>query len=210
VSDQRFHIADITAGLPSQVLTWLTSCSATKEGGQVPCITIDSEGGNVRDALAVVDLLRLVSFPINVFVIGSCWSASLAIFLAVPQANRYALHSASFMIHFGKTSVQFSSTKERNAELSFHSEFDRLYDDIVLAACLDKASKGSLRKSLKNHESVYKTRRQAQKMGWLLPDSSSNLRCADVLSQLMVQEECDVEEEEGASVVAERGVATME
>lgn len=64
-----------------------------------PTIFLNTEGGNVAQALAIYDMIRLSGADVSIIVVGECFSAGLIILAAAKQERRYAMPHAEFMAH---------------------------------------------------------------------------------------------------------------
>lgn len=69
-------------------------------------IYINSLGGNLYDAFALIDVMRASKHPIRTIVVGTAMSAAFLIFASGTKGHRYVAKNASLMCH------QFSESTE--------------------------------------------------------------------------------------------------
>lgn len=79
---------------------------------QVINIYINSEGGSVLDAFALVDIILHSKISVNTYAVGLCCSASTLIYLA--GRKRYAYKHTTFIFH--STSASIESANPQNIE----------------------------------------------------------------------------------------------
>lgn len=60
---------------------------------------LNSDGGCSSQGLQLYSLIKNAPFPIDVHVIGRCWSAAIGVLLA--GRNRYCTPESEFLIHYG-------------------------------------------------------------------------------------------------------------
>lgn len=78
-------------------------------------ILLSSTGGDVDYGLAIYDLIRASSNPIDICVNGPCLSAATLILCAARK--RSATQSSSFLIHHGSTSADSDAEKKHDEKV---------------------------------------------------------------------------------------------
>ncbi len=62
-------------------------------------IYLNSDGGCVNSALAIVDTFKMISCPIAIYCVGKAYSAAAVILAAGTKGKRFALEHSEIMIH---------------------------------------------------------------------------------------------------------------
>lgn len=78
-------------------------------------IVLNTEGGDVYQALAIYDLLKFSEAKIKIVCVGPVMSAGVIILQAASE--RVAMPNAQIMVHYGEDSNDSSSTARHNADL---------------------------------------------------------------------------------------------
>jgi ATP-dependent Clp protease protease subunit len=60
---------------------------------------INSTGGSLYDAFALIDIMKHSKFPVRTIAIGACMSAAFLIFASGQKGQRYAAKNTSLMCH---------------------------------------------------------------------------------------------------------------
>tara|TARA_R110000868_G_scaffold44306_3_gene148123 strand:+ start:1652 stop:2212 length:561 start_codon:yes stop_codon:yes gene_type:complete len=94
-------------------------------------IVINSEGGDVQQALAMYDLIQASDVHITTVALGDCMSSACIILQAGDLRKSYA--SSTVMYHQGTTSVGETPTNEVKAAFSSSQSLCKRSDDIVYA-----------------------------------------------------------------------------
>lgn len=98
-----FIEGEITSPLAQKAileLLYLDSCDSTKDIN----LYIQSPGGSVQAALAIIDTMELVKANVNTICVGLCASAASIILAAGDK--RFALKHSEIMIHQPSTGIQ--------------------------------------------------------------------------------------------------------
>ena len=78
-------------------------------------IYINSHGGSLYDAIAVVDMMRYVSNPISTVVLGKAFSAGALIAAAGTKGRRIAMENSTIMLHQPSSGTQGTATDIQTA-----------------------------------------------------------------------------------------------
>lgn len=88
------------------LIEWIIGENADPKPREFLTLYINSIGGDLYDAFAVIDLMRSSKIPIRTIGIGSLMSAAFMIFVSGQKGNRVLTKNTSIMCH------QFSSSYE--------------------------------------------------------------------------------------------------
>lgn len=100
------------------VIQWIIECNFAEDRPEVLNLVINSAGGNLTDAFAVIDTMRGSHIPIRTIGLGQIASAGLMIFLAGTKGLRTLTPNTSIMSHrfsggaFGKEHELLAAAKE--------------------------------------------------------------------------------------------------
>ena len=81
------------------VIRWIMYENLLIEEGKVLTLYINSTGGSLYDAFALIDVMRRSAYPISTIGIGSVASAAFMIFAAGTKGNRYISENTSILSH---------------------------------------------------------------------------------------------------------------
>ena len=90
----------------TDLIEWIISENCAKEKKQSLTLYINSIGGNLYDAFAVIDIMKASTIPIHTIGLGSLMSAAFMIFVSGEKGKRTLTKNTSIMCH------QFSSSYE--------------------------------------------------------------------------------------------------
>jgi ATP-dependent Clp protease protease subunit len=83
-----------------KVIRWLLYENLTGQGtGKILTLYINSTGGSLTDALALIDIMRNSEFVIRTIGIGNVMSAAFMIFAAGDKGHRFISKNSSSMCH---------------------------------------------------------------------------------------------------------------
>jgi ATP-dependent Clp protease, protease subunit len=82
-----------------ECIKWITYENLDRKESKTLILYINSTGGDLYSAFALIDVMRNSYHPIRVIGIGAVMSAAFMIFAAGAQGQRYAGKNASFMCH---------------------------------------------------------------------------------------------------------------
>jgi ATP-dependent Clp protease protease subunit len=82
-----------------ECIKWITYENLDRKDTKTLMLYINSTGGDLYSAFALIDVMRNSYHPIRVIGIGAVMSAAFMIFAAGTHGQRYAGRNASFMCH---------------------------------------------------------------------------------------------------------------
>ncbi len=101
----HFLIGEITEDNINECIKWITYENLDNKD-KILTLYINSTGGDLYQAFALIDVMQGSKFPIRTVGIGAVMSAAFLIFASGTAGERYAAKNASFMCH------QFSESTE--------------------------------------------------------------------------------------------------
>jgi len=87
-------------------IRWIVYENFNSKSNKILTLYINSTGGDLYEAFALIDIMRNSKLPIRVIGLGSVMSAAFLIFASGTQGERYAGRLTSFMSH------QFTGSSE--------------------------------------------------------------------------------------------------
>jgi ATP-dependent Clp protease protease subunit len=94
----HFLTGEINEESIEKCIKWITYENLDSKS-KMMTLYINSTGGRLYDAFALIDIMKHSSNPIRVIGIGSVMSAAFLIFASGSKGERYAAKNASFMCH---------------------------------------------------------------------------------------------------------------
>lgn len=146
----------------SECIKWIVFENIEKRQDKVLTLYINSPGGDLYQAFALIDVMKHSSIPIRTIGIGSIMSAAFLIFASGTKGSRYIAPNTGIMCH------QFSE----GADSKYHDlkaqirEAD-LCNDRMLKILMAVTGKNSsvVKKTLLNPTDVYLTAHEAVNVG---------------------------------------------
>jgi ATP-dependent Clp protease protease subunit len=83
----------------AECVKWIVYENFDTTKSKVLTLYINSTGGNLYDAFALIDVMRTSHHPVRTISVGTAMSAAFLIFAAGASGERYAAKNASFMCH---------------------------------------------------------------------------------------------------------------
>jgi ATP-dependent Clp protease protease subunit len=83
----------------SECIKWLIYENLETSKDKVLTLYINSTGGNLYEAFALIDIMRNSHHAVRTIAIGSCMSAAFMIFVSGTEGERYTAKNTSFMCH---------------------------------------------------------------------------------------------------------------
>ena len=123
---------------------------------------INSTGGDLYSALALVDVMKSSAHPIRTITIGSAMSAAFLIAVSGTQGERYAGKNASFMCH------QFTeNTEGKYHDLKATMKGNEISNDMMVAVLKEATglAPSVIKKKLLPASDVYLTPQEAIDLG---------------------------------------------
>ena len=123
-------------------------------------IYINSPGGDVTQATAMIDALRSVPNPIITVATGMCGSAGLFLFAAGDK--RLAYENAIFFYHEPISRGSVSSPLEAESMVGYYNHIRKIFNDILYKACSNIKRRSIYDKRFLNNTSLYITPKEAR------------------------------------------------
>lgn len=95
----HFLSGEITETNITDVIKWIIYENLQKVEGRYLTLYINSIGGSLQDAFALIDVMSSSSYPIRTVGVGSICSAAFLIFAAGYKGSRFIAKSTSIMCH---------------------------------------------------------------------------------------------------------------
>jgi len=112
--ENRIHFlnGDITEENTLETIRWITYENLLP-GEEALTLYVNSDGGNLQDALALIDVMKQSRKPVRTIGLGSICSAAFLIFAAGAKGNRIISSNASIMCHqfFGSSEGKYHDIK---------------------------------------------------------------------------------------------------
>ena len=102
----HFLTGEIEESIITECMRWIVYENLDNSKDKILTLYINSTGGNLYDAFALIDVMRNSKHPIRTVAVGSAMSAAFLIFASGTQGERYVAKNASLMSH------QFSESAE--------------------------------------------------------------------------------------------------
>lgn len=98
-SNTHFLNGEIDEDNIIECIKWITYENLDRKESKTLILYINSTGGDLYSAFALIDVMRNSHHPIRVIGVGAVMSAAFMIFAAGTKGERYAGKNASFMCH---------------------------------------------------------------------------------------------------------------
>jgi ATP-dependent Clp protease protease subunit len=105
-SSVHFLSGEISQDNVNDCIRWIVYENLAPKSSKILTLYINSTGGDLYEAFALIDVMRNSKLPIRVIGLGSVMSAAFLIFASGTQGERHAGKLTSFMSH------QFSSSSD--------------------------------------------------------------------------------------------------
>ncbi len=155
---------EIEEGIAKDVCGWILSenFSSPDEKPEVLNLFINSPGGSLHDAMAIIAVMRGSQIPVRTVALGMVASAGLMISMAGAKGHRCMVESCSVMSHSWSGFAQGSSHELMNLTKEHNLTTDRMRDHYKLCTGL---SDDQIAKCLLPAKDVYLTPKEALKYG---------------------------------------------
>jgi ATP-dependent Clp endopeptidase proteolytic subunit ClpP len=140
----HFLTGDISEDNINETIKWLVSENLRPKEGKMLTLYINSQGGDLYQTLALIDIMRVSQLPVRTIGYGSIMSGAFLILAEGTQGQRYVTKNCGIMCH------QFSMSEEVG---KYHDiKATRKETDRLNQAMLDvlKSSTGLETKIIKN------------------------------------------------------------
>ena len=98
-SNTHFLYGEIDEENIIETIKWITYENIDRKDSKILTLYINSTGGDLYSAFALIDVMGSSHCPIRVIGVGAVMSAAFMIFAAGTRGERYAGKNASFMCH---------------------------------------------------------------------------------------------------------------
>lgn len=101
-----------------QIIQWVIECNFQEDGPTILNLLINSPGGDLHSAFAIIDVMKSSKVPIRTIGLGQISSAGLMVFMAGTKGQRVLTPNTSIMSHawsggaIGKSHELFAASKE--------------------------------------------------------------------------------------------------
>jgi ATP-dependent Clp protease protease subunit len=147
-----------------EICEWIMQANLESEGKpDVLNLVINSPGGSVTDAFAVIDVMRGSHIPVRTIGLGEISSAALMIFISGTKGMRVLTENTSIMSHI----YSWGSAGKEHELLAAIKEFDLISQRIVehYKRCTKLKSEKDIRKYLLPKQDVFLSSEEAMRFG---------------------------------------------
>ena len=102
----HFLTGEICEENVQEAIRWITFENLEQKSGKVLTLYINSYGGDLYQAFALIDIMRVSKYPIRTIGIGTIMSAAFLIFASGDKGQRFIAQNTGIMCH------QFSESTE--------------------------------------------------------------------------------------------------
>lgn len=102
----HFVTGEICEENVQEAIRWITFENLEQKSGKVLTLYINSYGGDLYQAFALIDVMRVSKYPIRTIGIGTIMSAAFLIFASGDKGQRFIAQNTGIMCH------QFSESTE--------------------------------------------------------------------------------------------------
>jgi ATP-dependent Clp protease protease subunit len=128
--DSHLHYlsGDIEEYNVNETIKWIIYENLIPEDGKILTIMINSYGGELSQAFALIDIMKNSKYPIRTIGIGAVMSAAFLIFASGKKGERFISRNASIMCH------QYSTNAEgKHHDMKAYEKEMKLTDERMLA-----------------------------------------------------------------------------
>jgi ATP-dependent Clp protease protease subunit len=128
--DSHLHYlsGDIDEYNVNETIKWIIYENLIPEDGKILTILINSYGGELSQAFALIDMMKNSKYPIRTIGIGAVMSAAFLIFASGKKGERFISRNASIMCH------QYSTNAEgKHHDMKAYEKEMKLTDERMLA-----------------------------------------------------------------------------
>jgi ATP-dependent Clp protease protease subunit len=161
----HFLVGDIDEENVKKAIQWIAYENMIEEDGKILTLYINSFGGSLYDAFALIDVMNASKYPVSTVAIGSIFSAAFLIFISGAKNHRIISKNAGIMCH------QFSDYTEGK----FHDlKSQAKANDICNQRMVD-----ILREASGLSDRIIKSKLLGPTDVWLTPEELVKLKIAD-------------------------------
>ena len=162
---QSFYMffSDMDSQSSKEMCEWILQANLSPERPDVLNLVINSPGGSVHDAFAVIDVIRGSAIPVRTIGLGSISSAGLMLFISGTKGMRVLTENTSIMSHV----YSWGSAGKEHELLAAVKEFDLTSQRIIqhYKRCTKLKSEKEIRKYLLPAQDVFMSSDEALRFG---------------------------------------------
>ena len=118
---------EIDAETSQEVCAWILNANFSPEPPNQLTLIINSNGGNLNDGFAIIDIMASSSIPVHTVGLGQIQSAGLMIFLAGAKGKRVVTPNTSIMSHQYST----EAAGKHNELITMQKEFNMTNERMI-------------------------------------------------------------------------------
>lgn len=162
--ENSVHIlsGDIEEDNVHSCIEWIIYENLRPASNKVLTLYVNSTGGDLYQAFALIDIMKHSKIPIRTIGIGSCMSSAFLIFASGTHGQRYAAPNTSFMCHQFSSGVD-AKYHDIKAEMKENELLNQKMIDILRGATLLAPS--VIKKKLLPASDVYLTAEEVIDLG---------------------------------------------
>lgn len=125
--NRKLLFGDVDSSSAEDVCEWILDHNFSEDAPDILNLIINSPGGSLCDAFAIVDIMRTSRIPIKTIGIGQIASAGLIIFLAGAPGQRILTKNTSIMSH----QYSWGSIGKHHELISVQKEYSLTFDRML-------------------------------------------------------------------------------
>lgn len=163
MNNTEFLFGEINDTSSDNIVKWIVG-NQTKSEVSLLTLYINSMGGNVPDAFAIIDMMRVSTKKISTIGIGSINSSAFLIFASGTKGHRYISKYTSIMCHQynDEVSGKYHDLKSHVREMELINQ--RMVEH--LSTCTDSLTLKSIKSKLFPPTDVWLTAQEMVEMGF--------------------------------------------
>lgn len=150
------------------IVSWILSANCSPTPPKELILVINSPGGSLHSAFAIIEAMRGSSIPIKTVALGQICSAGLLVFMNGHKGKRLVTPTCSIMSHQFSTANGGTYHELTNVQKEMHQTHKRLLN--VYVECTGKSEQYVMKHLLSPHDS------------WLTPQEAIKHKLADKIS----------------------------
>lgn len=157
-----FISGEIESKIVEKAIKWILYENMHPIENKKLTLYINSEGGSLMDAFALIDIMKISKYPIRTIAIGNLMSAAFMIFIAGTKGERYISKNTTILSH------QFSMEQEGKAhEIQAAMNEVKICNEKMIAIISECCNmrKDTIEKKLLPPSDVWLTPKEAIKLG---------------------------------------------
>jgi ATP-dependent Clp protease protease subunit len=171
--DENFFImfGEITSKMAERVIEWILRANLAVKKPKVLTILINSQGGDLTAAWAIIDVIRGSDIPVRIIGLGEIASAGLLIFVSGKKGMRILTDNTSIMTH----QYYWGGEGKQHELVAMQKEMDLIQERLIRHfKKVTELSVDEINEFLLPPSDVYFTAKEAKELG--LCDDIKTLR----------------------------------